>query len=225
MTFRAVIFDWRGTLVSGLSGRRLVHEALVLLGRQADAATVEGVLAAIVAADGPQHRLDAPGMDTDAGLHRRTYLGVLTDAGLDEQLREALYAVESDPAHDPFAEDVVTTLETLHAAGLRLAVLSDIHFDLRPVFDAAGMTGLVDVFVLSFEHGLQKPDPALFEHTLVALGTQADETLMVGDRARPDGAAVEHGITTLLLPTLEHPGQRRLHHVLALTGLLSRGRQ
>jgi len=32
-TFHAVIFDWRGTLVSGVSERRWVHEALALLDR------------------------------------------------------------------------------------------------------------------------------------------------------------------------------------------------
>ncbi len=221
MTFRGVIFDWRGTLVSSLSERRWVEEALALMGRESDNATVDSILAAIVEADGPEHRLNAPGMDTDAAQHRQTFFGVLADAGLDRELLEALYAVESDPRHDPFAEDVRTTLETLHGAGLRLAVLSDIHFDLRPAFGSAGMAGLIDTFVLSFEQGLQKPDPALFERALAALGTQAHETLMVGDRARPDGPAVEQGIITLLLPPLEHPGQRRLHHVLALTGLAS----
>jgi len=218
MTFRAVIFDWRGTLVSNLSEREWVQEALSLLGREADTETVDEVVAEMVEADGPQHRLDAPGMDTDAALHRRIFFDVLAGTRLDEQLIEALYAVESDAGHNPFAEDVAATLTALHEAGLRLAVLSDIHFDLRPAFRAAGLAGAIDVFVLSFEHGLQKPDPALFQYALAALGTQADETLMVGDRARPDGPAVEQGITTLLLPPLQHPGQRRLHHVLALTG-------
>jgi len=185
VTFRAVIFDWRGALVSGLSERQWVQEALALLGRETDTRTVEDVLGAIGVADGPQHRLDAPGMDTDARLHRQMFFDVFADTKLDQQLVEALYAVESDSRHNPFAEDVVSTLTTLHEAGLRLAVLSDIHFDLRPAFDAAGLAGLIDVFVLSFEQGLQKPDPALFEHALAALGTQAYETLMVGDRARP----------------------------------------
>ena len=45
-----------------------------------------------------------------------------------------------------------------------------------------------------------------------------DEALMVGDRSRPDGAAVELGIATLLLPPLDDPGERRLHHVTALCG-------
>lgn len=65
-----MIFDWRGTLVSNLLERQWVQEALLLLGREADTQTVEDALAAIVVADGPQHRLDAPGMDTDAALRR-----------------------------------------------------------------------------------------------------------------------------------------------------------
>ena len=216
-----MIFDWRGTLVSSLSAPRWVYEALVLLGRETGPHTIDAIVAAIGRADGPEHRLDAPGMDTAAALHRQMFFDVLSDAGFDRHLITALYTVESDPQHNPFAADAAATLRTLHAAGLRLAVLSDIHVDLRPAFHAAGMAGLIDTFVLSFEQGRQKPDPALFQHALAELGTQAHETLMVGDRARPDGPAVEQGITTLLLPPLEHPGQRRLHHVLALTGLVS----
>ena len=67
--------------------------------------------------------------------------------------------MESDPRHNPFAEDIGVTLTALHGAGVRLAVLSDIHFDLRPVFDDAGLAGVIDVFVLSFEQGRQKPIP------------------------------------------------------------------
>jgi hypothetical protein len=41
---------------------------------------------------------------------------------------------------------------------------------------------------------------------------------MVGDRSHPDGAAVEHGIATLLQPTLRDPQHRRLHLVAAFCG-------
>ena len=47
-------------------------------------------------------------------------------------------------------------------------MLSDVHFDIRPAFIAAGMDGLVDTFVLSFEQGVQKPDPAIFVAALDA---------------------------------------------------------
>ena len=145
-----------------------------------------------------------------------THLRVLTGLGLDAELVAALYEVESDPAHNVFAEDAARTVTALRDAGLRIGVVSDIHVDIRPAFTAAGLT--VDVFTLSFEQGVQKPDPAMFTRTLTALGLTPDETLMVGDRSRPDGAAVELGIPTLLLPPLAHPSDRRLHFVTALCG-------
>ena len=111
------------------------------------------------------------------------------------------------------------TFTALRARGIRIAVVSDIHVDLRPAFDAAGLGGLVDVFTLSFEQGIQKPDPLMFTRTLDALGVGPDDALMVGDRSRPDGAAVESGIPTLLLPPLRSVDDRRLHLVLALCGV------
>jgi hypothetical protein len=48
-------------------------------------------------------------------------------------------------------------------------------------------------------------------------GRPAD-VLMAGDRAGPDGGAVEIGMVTLLLPPLSSPHERRLHRVTALRG-------
>jgi FMN phosphatase YigB (HAD superfamily) len=78
-------------------------------------------------------------------------------------------------------------------------------------------------FTLSFEQGVQKPDPRMFTRTLTALGAEPHEALMVGGRARPDGAAVELGLATLLVPPLATAGERRLHHVLALCGVAGGG--
>ena len=167
---------------------------------------------------GAEDELDGPGVDADRTLHRDTYLRVLTGLGLDEQLVTSLYEVESDPVCNAFADDAAPTVRRLKDAGLRIAVVSDIHMDIRPAFDAAGLDGAVDVFTLSVEQGVQKPHPAMFTRTLTALGVASDEALMVGDRSRPDGAAVEVGIATLLLPPLTDPAERRLHHVLALCG-------
>ncbi|MGY2063921.1 HAD family hydrolase [Blastococcus sp. SYSU DS0619] len=166
-----------------------------------------------------EEELDGPGVDSDAGVHRRTYRRVFARLGLDDALAESLYAVESDPFRNAFATDVPETLRALRAGGLRLAVVSDVHVDIRPAFAAAGLDGCVDVFTLSFEQGLQKPDPRMFTRTLDALGVRAAEAVMVGDRSRPDGAAVDAGVPTLLLPPLTGPGDRRLHLVTALCGV------
>jgi HAD superfamily hydrolase (TIGR01509 family) len=210
MSFRAVLFDWRGTLVTTLDEEAWATEALRRLGRDDDPALLADGLAKIA------DRLDAPGVDTDAALHRRTYVEALTDLGIDEDLVEALYAVESDLGLNVFADDAESTLRELCAAGLRLAVVSNIHVDIRPALVAAGLDGVVDVFTLSVEHGIQKPDPRMFTRTLRALGVEPDQALVVGDRAERDGAAVDCGLTTLLLPPLSAPSDRRLHRVLAL---------
>ncbi len=215
---KAVLFDWRGTLVVTPSEAQWVAEALRALGRDPGPGAVDDVVAAIARANGAQNRLDGPGVDSDAALHRSTCLEVFADAGLDPQLAESLYAVESDPLRNPFALDVPGTLAALRERGIGVAVVSDIHVDLRPAFDAAGLGGLVDVYTLSFEQGVQKPDPRMFARTLDALGVGPDDALMVGDRSRPDGAAVESGITTLLLPPLRAVTDRRLHKVLRLCG-------
>ena len=78
---------------------------------------------------------------------------------------------------------------------------------------------LIEVFTLSFEQGVQKPDPRMFTRTLAALGADAATSLMVGDRSRPDGAAVEAGLTTLLLPPLTSTHNRRLHRVSMICGV------
>ena len=216
MTFRAVIFDWRGTLVTTLSDQEWVREALLLVGRDSDPGDVNRLLISIRTASGEGDRLEGPGVDSDADYHRRTYFEVFHDAGCDDDLARALYAVESDARHNPFAADAVSTVLELRRRSVQVAVLSDIHFDVRPAFAAAGFGDCIEVFTLSFEQGIQKPDPRMFHRTLSALGVRPEDTLMVGDRSGPDGAAVEEGITTLLLPPLTNVEDRRLHRVLAL---------
>lgn len=209
--FRAVLLDWRGTLVVGFDDRQWAHDALVLVGRDpSEAESLVAVLAPLADA------LDGPGVDSDAALHADTYRDVLTSAGLDEDLVAALYTVASDVGRNPFALDVAPTLTALREDGVAIAIVSDIHVDLRPVFVAAGLDPLVSAYTLSFEQGVQKPDPVMFTRTLDELGVRAEDALMVGDRSRPDGGAVEVGIITLLLPPLQSVQDRRLHNVLRL---------
>lgn len=213
---QAVVFDWRGTLVTGLDPRSWIREGLRVAGREADEAAIGETLASVVAAAGEPDRLQGPTVDTSADLHRETYYGVFEDAGLDPEVADALYAVESDPRYNQFAVDVAPVMQSLVMKGRRIGVLSDIHFDLRAVFAEHGLLELVDSFVLSFEHGAQKPDPVIFRVAVDALGGTPAETLMVGDRASHDGAAVSVGMPTLLVPPLTDVGQRRLHLVDAM---------
>lgn len=217
---KAVLFDWRGTLVVTLRNSAWIEYALQQIGRDSSRDAVARISQALAAAvKHPDVQSTWDRVDESAELHRATYARLFRVAGLDKDLGDALYAIESDPVHNPFADDVSETLGTLRAAGVRVGIVSDIHFDLRPVFADAGLAGLVDSYVLSFEHGVQKPDPRIFRIALDEVAVDAAEALMVGDRAGHDGAAVELGIRTLLVPPLTATWQRRLSVALRACGV------
>jgi len=220
MTVRGVLLDWRGTLAVTVPWSRWIERALRRVGGAADPAEVRRVGAAL----GDALALAAVRRtwsrhDVSAAVHRTCHDTWFRAAGIPADLAAALYAEESDPARNPFAADVRPTLAALDGAGLAVAIVSDIHFDLRPTFAAAGLDGFVDAYVLSFEHGAQKPDAVFFRLALEALGISAGEALMVGDRSTHDGAAVEAGIPTLLLPPLTGVDDERLHLVLSTCGV------
>jgi HAD superfamily hydrolase (TIGR01549 family) len=137
------------------------------------------------------------------------------EANLEPEIAEALYGLDREAIAHPMFADVPETLERIKALGVGIAIVSDIHFDLRPEFAKLGLDRFVDHFVLSFEHGLQKPDRRIFTRALDLLGIDASEALMVGDRPSRDGGAVDAGIPTLLLPTASGP-LRGLDSVLSL---------
>lgn len=143
-----------------------------------------------------------------------------THAGLDDDFADALYQLDFDAACHPFYPDAPRVVRALHNAGIRLALVSDIHVDLRTDFEASNLAECFDAFVLSFEHGVQKPDREIFEIALRELNVAPERALMVGDRASHDGGATKVGITTLLLPptnAIHEP--RGLDRVLALAGV------
>lgn len=139
-------------------------------------------------------------------LHREAYLHVLRESGLARHHAESLYDHVIDPACWTPYPDTAAVLSGLHRRGVKTAVVSNIAFDLRPAFEALGTAGFVDEFVLSFEVGAVKPDPAIFQAALDRLDVPAGRTLMVGDSDEADGGARALGCGFALvdpLPTWE----------------------
>ena len=199
--FRAVLLDWRGTLVDDPPDEWWVRAALQRVGRDAGPHQVAAWCAALRgAAEQPEIVAGEASCDCSFEQHREWSLAWFALAGLDDELALALYALDLEAASHPFFPDVAFVLRALHERGCRIAVVSNIHFDLRPEFAAAGLAEYVDAFVLSFELGMQKPDPRLFERALDALAVDATEALMVGDQPGLDGGAIRAGLATWLLP-------------------------
>lgn len=213
-----MLFDWRGILVADPSDEWWLARACEHLGRPQPTTTELSTVAAAINAvwQLPEFAVAGRQMDCSAAQHAETSLRVFAVAGLDDELARALNQLDWRSDCHPYATDAKDTLETLAPDGIKVAVISDIHFDFRPEFEAQGLAEFVDAFILSFEHGIQKPDPGMFQLALDALGVEPAEALMVGDRASRDGGAAAVGIPTLLLPTLHDQSEQRLDLVLRL---------
>lgn len=158
--------------------------------------------------------------DLVAADHRAAYEGLAVAAGLpDPRLARVLYDRHMVPEAWQAFPDTVSTLRELRRRGVPVAAVSNIGWDPRPVFRRFGVEELVDVFVLSYEHEVQKPDPALFRVALDALGVTGEQAVMVGDNPHADGGAKALGCEFLHVPAVpvaERPDA--LAAVLALLG-------
>lgn len=210
---RAVLFDFSGTLF------RLEEQDSWFAGMSVDEREVDGHVQTelmrrltaptgrSVAMSDEQYRAWA-NRDLAPHLHREAYLHVLRESGLPDHHAESLYNRVIDPASWTAYPDTARVFKSLSAQGIRTAVVSNIAFDVRPAFTAIGAAEHVDEFVLSFEVGAVKPDPAIFTTALERLGVAAADTLMVGDSEEADGGARAVGCQFALvdpLPTAERP--------------------
>lgn len=217
MPLQGVVFDWRGTLFHDLDDDDWIRTSAESIGRRLTDAAVRGISEAIArAANDPA--VMAAGLRADASTeaHRAAALLHFRTAGLDEALALAIY--ERDGAFDasfPYS-DAPAVLRHLKAKGCRIAILSDIHYDLRPIFHHYGLDGLIDAWALSYEHGWVKPEPDAFLTALRLLHLEPSAALMVGDRAGRDGGAAAIGMPALLLPPVPNFSPRGLDLVLRL---------
>lgn len=206
----AVLFDFSGTLF------RLEEDDSWFEGMTLDTPDNKEVDAHVQAE--LVHRLTAPtgrtvsmtpealdawvNRDLAPHLHREAYLHVLRESGLARHHAEALYSKVIDPAYWTPYPDTATVLAGLKERGIKTAVVSNIAFDIRPAFETIGAADDVDVFVLSFEVGATKPDPAIFTAALEQLGVPAERALMVGDSDEADGGARALGCRFALVDPL-----------------------
>jgi HAD superfamily hydrolase (TIGR01549 family) len=97
--------------------------------------------------------------------------------------------------------DVVPTLHELLDAGYRLGVIANQPSQVRAAMERDGLVGFFEVWGVSDDLGLHKPDPALFLRTLELAGVAGERTVMVGDRLdydmRPARAARMHTVWLL----------------------------
>ena len=137
--FSAVLFDWRGTLFHDESDRDWILASAGAIGRQM--AESEANLLAQALADVDQHpqvREARQQADCSLALHRAATLLQLRLAGFDPDLALAVWQRDGNPLASFPYPDTAPMLRTLKARGVRVGIISDIHYDLRPMSSITG---------------------------------------------------------------------------------------
>ncbi|MYZ07403.1 HAD-IA family hydrolase [Streptomyces sp. SID2999] len=201
----AVLFDFSGTLCRIESTESWLRATLAATGTRMEEPQLVAAAAALEIAGalpGGAEPAAVPAeltgawaeRDLDAAAHRAAYTGLSRQVPLPEQtLHDALYDRHMTPAAWTPYPDAAHVLAELRRRGIAIGIVSNIGWDLRPVFRQHGLDKYVDAYVLSYEHGVRKPDPRLFAAACAELGVEPERTLMVGDSRVADGGAAGLG--------------------------------
>ncbi|GIL30126.1 HAD family hydrolase [Actinocatenispora comari] len=226
---RAVLLDFHGTIVQVEPAERWVRLAAAACSTDLPADRCAGLADALVTAGragGPRPGRIPPELaeayadrDLSEPAHRAAYTGLAAtvDTGIDG-LPDALYERLLDPDGWRIYPDTLPMLRALRAAGVPVAVVSNIGFDVLPIATALGFADLIDHWLLSYQLGTCKPDPAIFRRGCAAVRHEPEQTLMVGDTPA-DAAAAAIGCPTLVLPATEPDQVHGLAAVLHLLGI------
>ena len=219
-SFKAVLFDLGDTLIRlAGSGDHLLLRAATAVGvAELDPAEAAEVWRRVLDRAGTAEEL-AKGRDLSTDRHREVWTLLYTDAGCERLapgLSEELYTLTVSAESWEAFPDTLPTLRALRDRKMPVGVVSDTGFDLRPAMDRLEVSPLVDVVVMSFQHGVCKPAPKLFQTACEQLGVEPRDTLMVGDNPLTDGGGVAAGLHVLLLPRATPTGPRGLASVLSL---------
>jgi len=218
--FEAVLFDAGDTLIrlSG-TGEKLLHRAAANLGVDPlDPEEVAHVWQRVLNRSSAAEEL-AKGRDLSNARHHEVWTALYGAAGCERLapgLSEELYALTVRAESWEAFPDTVPTLKAVRDRGLRVGVVSDTGFDLRPAMDRLGLSPFLDTVVMSFEHGVCKPDVKPFLTACDQLQVHPEQTLMVGDNPLTDSGAVAAGMYVFLLPRPTKTGPRGLGRVLSL---------
>lgn len=215
----AVLFDFANTLFRNVPLDDFLTRVWTAAGRDPLGFDPVAIAASVQsAAQLPHVRAAQVERDTSSERHREATRVHFAEVPELADVFDHVYATICDPdAWFPYT-DTGPVLRELQARGIPVGIVSDIPWDVSINFAHAGFDGLAQSFALSYQMGVEKPDPRMFLKACADLGADPRRTLMVGDNPPKDGGAVACGLRVLLLPAEPKVGERGLNAVLRLLG-------
>lgn len=183
MTYRAIGFDWGGVLY-GEPGQPLYMQIIDLLGISLDEYNTAYF----------RHNNKANSGEIS---YEELWTLVLQDLGQTDKLSEVLALNAASMAKVPNAQ-MLALVKTLRANGYKVGMLSNNSVERGDMLRSEGLDKEFDVFHISAETGLAKPDPASFRLFADALGVALDELIFIDDTPQSLSTAPECGYAPIL---------------------------
>jgi len=172
---------------------------------------------------------DTVGATTDASRAWLYFDLVLSESGVPLSAATRAALEELNAYHrelnlwERIADGVVPALESLRALGVRLTVVSNANGTLCAHLDRLDLTRWFDCVLDSWDLGVEKPDPRMFEMALDRSGARRETTIHVGDLYHVDVVGARSaGLRAVLLdeadlyPEADCPRIRRLAELVDL---------
>jgi putative hydrolase of the HAD superfamily len=186
MAFRAVLFDFYGTLARATQWRSadevLAEHGYTLPAEARDRWFNDGI-------DGMEHLEQSRSREHYMAWQRERTLAMLAESDVHPDEYETIVRKLREGATQRVLEaygEVPSVLSRLRTRGLRLAICSNWDWDLAEAVDDTKLTEFFEVQVSSAWAGARKPHPRIFRRTLGELGAAPPECLFVGDSWGPD---------------------------------------
>ncbi len=197
---RAILFDFGGTLAETSTSWEIVAERIAerykLEDVNIDPVELENALKETI-----EYRmsLHETGVEIDSYQffnHALDQLGYTADADHTDEFEQ----IVNDEGYTDFVTGLDELLMEL-SMDYKLALLSNSWLEApRQSLIEHGYGRWFDAMVCSFDIGIPKPDPRIFQFTLELLGVQAGEAVMVGDSLEADvKGALAAGMRAILV--------------------------
>ncbi|MCD0443010.1 HAD family hydrolase [Glycomyces sp. A-F 0318] len=211
----AVLFDFSNTIFKLIDIPTWLRRVADATGRALDDALVEKTAEQLYETYRiPEVAAAQIGRDESPEQHRAALFAWFERVDYLQGVEAAAYGLIAAPdAWVPYP-DTEPLLRELRRRGIRTGIVSDFAWDVGVHMEHFGLADLVDVRVISYQYGTEKPDPVLFRAACERLGVDPRRTLMVGDNPAKDGGAAASGLRAYILPGEARTGERGLAHVL-----------
>jgi len=210
---KAVIFDYGGTLAQSNTQWEIVSEkAVERLSMDGVDVTESDFQNAVMDTVEWRRIIHKEGKEVDSHEFFNNALGILGQTtGRDTTDELEMYVYESTDTE--WLADLDTLLASLSESH-KIALLSNAWLEApRQILRDRGYGRWFDAMVCSYDIGIPKPDPRIFQHTLGLLNVDASEAVMVGDSIKADiQGATNAGLEAVWVDT-DGTGEYKGHKV------------